>query len=135
MLIVVVEQHGLLKRSWVNLDKSASLIDGAIGHSVIEVIVEYAAMEVNGRWVRGYFSESVRLSVQQILPGVDSIITAWRSPFDIQELFGAGVVARGFVRLVGEILDVSYGCITANDVEESRIICDEVCGIQELVAE
>lgn len=82
LLVVVVEQHGLLEGDWVDLHESARLVGGPISHSIVGVIVEDTAVKVDRRRVGGDFAERIVTRVEQVLPSVHAVITAWRAPLD-----------------------------------------------------
>lgn len=59
-----------------------------------------------------------------------TIVATWWTPFNEEQLLRLLVVARCFVTLVRQMLHMLNDGMRSNDVEEPRIICDKVSGVQ-----
>jgi hypothetical protein len=85
----------------IEFDKLARLLVSIpIGNDIERVVVDNTPVGiVQGRISRDLV-QLVRLHVQEVLPGMDSIITSWGTPFDEEYLVRIWDVAGGFVGLV-----------------------------------
>lgn len=60
-----------------------------------------------------------------------SIIATWGTPFDEEDLVRIFDVARSFMGLISQLLDMFDCCIRADNVEELLVVCNEVGFVEE----